>query len=1013
MIHLRFTAGARAGQTVRIEKALATVGRAASCDLVIDDPMVSAVHATLERAPAGYIVTDQHSSNGTLVNGQRIFRALVRVDDELGFGSTALKVEDSEGLAATVHMERPPWALDAQPLVVEALGRTIAIPPGGLVVGRHSDCGLVVDDPQVSARHCRIVVAADGVVRVVDAGGRNGTFVVGQKGETRVVAPTPLAAGAVVRVGGVRLRLARASVAGELTLDERGWLPRAMRGATLRLVAGEQPGRAVPLEAVVTRIGRGSDNHVVLGDRSVSAHHCTVAAEERGFVLRDAGSSNGTFVNGARLVGERVLVGGDLIGVGLESVLELQLDGAARVTLDGLASVLAAGAQPGEAQPRFVVRGAVLRQARCTVGRDAASDLFLDDPSVPRAAIEIEFADGGFRARALAAGALAVNGGVVGEAALASGDVLTIARWPLRVEIAGARCALHEKSGPPSLNASWAREAELAAQAPVVAEAALPRAVFSTLFAADADKLAALAPRREKKKAAPKWKATSDLVADRTRGGAALGGLGAAAVALALVVGGGPRAFLDGELARAHDSQAFVRRAGERGLGSGCSTCHAGRSAISDRCRACHDGFTPRRGRAAAAGHDHLAAGLRCPSCHEEHQGAARGEVLVARHSCANAGCHDRRRPPHQRLQPEPETAFVASVRMRAPSEIRFFSGSAAAAQERLHAVHAGVTRRCMACHTAADGVSPGVATSACARCHADALRVLAAAPTSGEATSCLGCHAAHEQTLARAVDVGPRWSGLRPARSGATAALALGALFLVAGGLASRYFGRRVARVVELTREPTDDSRRPEAAPPRLVERPDLDPHYQTNVPGLYLIGEPTGKSLIKNAANLGRVVVEHMAQSGLRPGDGAAAGVDVEVLCVGSGAGGLSAALTARRLGLGCAVLDKERASLEGEIGEPKGVANISPLPLDDRQALDDLLQREKIDLRLGEEVIEVRRAGDRFQVTTSQGVVSALGVVLSPDNLPTVWLQQMGVRYVQKPEGWSPGPTDSIPR
>ena len=74
---------------------------------------------------------------------------------------------------------------------------------------------------------------------------------------------------------------------------------------------------------------------------------------------------------------------------------------------------------------------------------------------------------------------------------------------------------------------------------------------------------------------------------------------------------------------------------------------------------------------------------------------------------------------------------------------------------------------------------------------------------------------------------------------------------------------------------------------------------------------------------------------------------------------------------------------------------------------------MQREKIDLRLGEEVIEVRRAGDRFQVTTSQGVVSALGVVLSPDNLPTVWLQQMGVRYVQKPEGWSPGPTDSIPR
>jgi hypothetical protein len=29
----------------------------------------------------------------------------------------------------------------------------------------------------------------------------------------------------------------------------------------------------------------------------------------------------------------------------------------------------------------------------------------------------------------------------------------------------------------------------------------------------------------------------------------------------------------------------------------------------------------------------------------------------------------------------------------------------------------------------------------------------------------------------------------------------------------------------------------------------------------------------------------------------------------------------------------------------------------------------------------------------------------------DLPTVWLQQLGVRYVQKPEGWNPGPTDQI--
>ena len=46
----------------------------------------------------------------------------------------------------------------------------------------------------------------------------------------------------------------------------------------------------------------------------------------------------------------------------------------------------------------------------------------------------------------------------------------------------------------------------------------------------------------------------------------------------------------------------------------------------------------------------------------------------------------------------------------------------------------------------------------------------------------------------------------------------------------------------------------------PPPLKVPEIDENFQTAVPGQYLIGEVAGKPLVKNAANLGRAVVEHM---------------------------------------------------------------------------------------------------------------------------------------------------------
>jgi hypothetical protein len=65
-----------------------TIGRERDCDLLIEDLTVSRMHARLERAAEGWLLTDLGSTNGTRLNGWRIREPVqVRAGDRVAFGS--------------------------------------------------------------------------------------------------------------------------------------------------------------------------------------------------------------------------------------------------------------------------------------------------------------------------------------------------------------------------------------------------------------------------------------------------------------------------------------------------------------------------------------------------------------------------------------------------------------------------------------------------------------------------------------------------------------------------------------------------------------------------------------------------------------------------------------------------------------------------------------------------------------------------------------------------------------
>ncbi|MGZ6899252.1 MAG: FHA domain-containing protein [Acidimicrobiia bacterium] len=93
-------------------------------------------------------------------------------------------------------------------------------------------------------------------------------------------------------------------------------MPRVPQGAAvLHVVRGPNAGSTYALEGPSTSIGRHPDSDVFLDDITVSRRHCDVVQGSDGFVVRDVGSLNGTYVNRER-VDVSALHDGDEIQVG-------------------------------------------------------------------------------------------------------------------------------------------------------------------------------------------------------------------------------------------------------------------------------------------------------------------------------------------------------------------------------------------------------------------------------------------------------------------------------------------------------------------------------------------------------------------------------------------------------------------------------------------------------------------------------------------------------------------------
>lgn len=199
-------------------------------------------------------------------------------------------------------LDKPAKDLEMQISILSGLAvRSEALPSENIVVGRAPDVDLVLNHPEVSRRHCRILREGE-TWFVEDLGSRRGTAVNGN----RISGRTTLRPGDQIHAGPVILAFG-------VSREETPAM--ADIGKPIGAVWYKQKPTEIILLNTTLVFGRGDEIDVKLDDPVVSRRHAMIEAGAQGYRLIDLQSRAGSFVNGRRFE-EHDLVIGDQIQLG-------------------------------------------------------------------------------------------------------------------------------------------------------------------------------------------------------------------------------------------------------------------------------------------------------------------------------------------------------------------------------------------------------------------------------------------------------------------------------------------------------------------------------------------------------------------------------------------------------------------------------------------------------------------------------------------------------------------------
>lgn len=173
--------------------------------------------------------------------------------------------------------------------------------------------------------------------------------------------------------------------------------------------------------------------------------------------------------------------------------------------------------------------------------------------------------------------------------------------------------------------------------------------------------------------------------------------------------------------------------------------------------------------------------------------------------------------------------------------------------------------------------------------------------------------------------------------------------------------------------------------------QRPQIKSNFESNVPGMYIVGDLAGAPVIKLAMQQGFELIEHISSL---PDAKSENSEIYDLIIVGGGASGLNTALAAQEKGLSCIVLEKGKIANtienfpEGKwvYAEPDDTPPKGKLWLDGAKK-EELVKRwnqivndNNLDVRLMEPLEELKKADGIFEAKTPTETYKAKRIVLA---------------------------------
>src|SRR5262249_48726179 len=148
------------GVAARAEPVWNPAGAGAELRLDVPDGFVSAEHARLRRVSGNHLLEDAGSSNGTLVNGERIETRLLEAGDGIESGRAVVR-GGGRGVLGAARGRRRAWAGDAAARLrggarAPAPGRAVAARSGAAGRERHRQGGGGAHGPRAVGARGRV-----------------------------------------------------------------------------------------------------------------------------------------------------------------------------------------------------------------------------------------------------------------------------------------------------------------------------------------------------------------------------------------------------------------------------------------------------------------------------------------------------------------------------------------------------------------------------------------------------------------------------------------------------------------------------------------------------------------------------------------------------------------------------------------------------------------------------------------------------------------------------------------